>query len=335
MASLYKRGGVWYVALSIDGRRVCRSTRTRRKSEAYQFLTSFKNPPKKPFEILSLQDFTDKFLEYSAVNHAKNTVRLFRQVLGILVKMDPNLRLGDITPECIDRFKMVRLRQVKPVSVNIELRMLKSAFNTALRWKLLCDNPCKGIRFAHVPDQAPQFVTPGDFEKLIRTISEEWFRELVIFAVLTGLRRAEIVNLRWIDVDMEREVIHIQSNTRFRTKQGRRRTIPLNTTAFELLKRKQQQHGEYVFTIGGGGICGDWVTHLFKRYVRKADLPDPRLHFHSLRHTFASWLVQSGATLYEVQKLLGHSSSRVTEIYSHLQPEQMHRTVDRISLPLN
>jgi site-specific recombinase XerD len=117
-----------------------------------------------------------------------------------------------------------------------------------------------------------------------------------------------------------RGVIHIQSSPRFKTKQGKQRTIPLNSTALELLRgKRERQAGEYVFTLDGNGrISCDWVSHLFKRYVRKANLADDRVHFHSVRHSFASWLVQGGATLYEVQKLLGHSSSKVTEIYSHL-----------------
>ncbi len=177
----------------------------------------------------------------------------------------------------------MRLRAVKPVSVNVELRMLKSAFSTALRWKMIKENPCKGVPFAHVPEQLPIFLTPKDFEKLIHVIAEIWFRELVVFAVLTGLRRAEIVNLRWVDVDMERRVIHIQSSPRFKTKQGKQHTIPLNSTALELLRAKRgRQAGEYVFTLDGNvRISCDWVSHLFKRYVRKANLADDRVHFHS------------------------------------------------------
>ena len=91
---------------------------------------------------------------------------------------------------------------------------------------------------------------------------------------------------------------------------------------------------EFVFSIRDKQIDEDMLTHLFKEYVLKAGL-ESRLHFHSLRHTFASWLVQDGVSLYEVQKLLGHSNIAVTQVYSHLQPEGLHSTVNRISIPLN
>jgi site-specific recombinase XerD len=73
----------------------------------------------------------------------------------------------------------------------------------------------------------------------------------------------------------------------------------------------------------------------FKTYARNALGSATKLHFHSLRHTFATWLVQDGVSLYEVQKLLGHSNISVTEIYSHLQPEQLHGTVNRLQIALN
>ncbi len=75
-----------------------------------------------------------------------------------------------------------------------------------------------------------------------------------------------------------------------------------------------------------------WVSHKFKYYVYALRLTDNRLHFHSLRHTFASWLVQDGVSLYSVQKLLGHSSNNVTQVYAHLQPEQLHSTVERLQI---
>jgi len=77
-----------------------------------------------------------------------------------------------------------------------------------------------------------------------------------------------------------------------------------------------------------------YVSHKLKDYIRIAKLNE-KLHFHSLRHTFASWLAQDGVSLYELQRLLGHSDIAVTEVYSHLQPEQLHSTVYRIEIHFN
>lgn len=82
------------------------------------------------------------------------------------------------------------------MSVNVELRMLKGAFNTARRWKLLDVDIFDGVRLAEVPECARLFLTSQDFEELIACIKENWFREVVIFAVLTGMRRGEILKLQ-------------------------------------------------------------------------------------------------------------------------------------------
>jgi integrase len=150
------------------------------------------------------------------------------------------------------------------------------------------------------------------------------------------MRRGELINLRWKDIDLQRRLLHIESNPTFKTKQGKRRTIPLSDVAYHLLMSKHRtSFHEFVFTLKGKPIFDNWVTNKFKWYVYEAKLADDRLHFHSLRHTFASWLVQDGVSLYEVQKLLGHSNITVTQVYSHLQPEGLHATVNRISIALN
>jgi integrase len=236
----------------------------------------------------------------------------------------------------LDKYKSKRLKEVKAVSVNVELRMLKSALNTAKRWKLLDQNPCYGVTLAPVPERSPVFFSVQDFQTLLDSIREGWLKDIVLFAVLTGMRKGEILTLGWENVDLQRRLVQIETTPSFKTKQGRRRTIPLNDAALYLLKsRETRSTSNNVFTLNDRQVNESWVTHLFKRYVRKAGLKDDRLRFHSLRHTHASWLVQGGATLYEVQRLLGHSSPKVTEIYAHLQPEHLHATVNKISIGVN
>jgi site-specific recombinase XerD len=131
-------------------------------------------------------------------------------------------------------------------------------------------------------------------------------------------------------------VIHIQSNASFKTKQGKKRVLPLNDTALYIVEsRHGKDTSEYVFTLNGKKVFDGWLSHAFKRAVRSANLENGRLHFHSLRHTFATWLVQNGVSIYEVQNLLGHSSIAVTQVYAHLAPSQLQSAVDKISLSLN
>jgi len=159
---------------------------------------------------------------------------------------------------------------------------------------------------------------------------------IVLFAVLTGMRRGEILNLHWCDVDLVRKAVRIQSNASWQSKHGKRRTIPLSQTANLLLQRKVGiSASEYVFTLNDAKIYENWVTHLFKRYVREANLSNQRIRFHSLRHTFATWLAESNVSTWEIQKLMGHSDIKTTQAYSHIAAEGLHSTVNKISIEMN
>ncbi|MDD8019255.1 MAG: tyrosine-type recombinase/integrase [Bacteroidota bacterium] len=337
------KSGIWYVYYrGEDGKTKRTSTRSKLKTDSLRFLLSFKTSKVVKPKVISFIDFKKEFLQFADVNYRKGTAKIFRLSLTMFEKIIGNLPLASITPLHWDKYKAERLKTItngnpiSPVTINIDLRSLRSAFNTALRWKLIESNPFSKQPFCSVPEQAPVFFTRADFQKLIDTVKEGWLKEMIIFATLTGMRRGEILNLQWSDIDLSRKTITIQSNLNFKTKQGKRRTIPLNDTAVYILQQKAiKTVTDYVFTLNGKPIFSDWLSHKFKFYVYECKFKEDRLHFHSLRHTFASWLVQDGVSLYEVQKLLGHSNIAVTQVYSHLQPEQLHNTVNKIQIPLN
>jgi integrase len=219
--------------------------------------------------------------------------------------------------------------------VNIELRTLRAAFYTAQRWKMIEENPLRKVALCRIEEKAPCFLSLGEFRELHSAVKEEWLRDMMVLAALSGMRRGEILNLRWEQVDPRNGLITVQSSADFKTKGGKKRVIPMNKCLVEMFERRLRQNGEeFVFAVEGRKISRWWVSRKFKRYVLKLGLDD-KLHFHSLRHSFATWLVQDGASIYEVQKLLGHSSIKTTEIYSHLVPDGLRRTVDRISVELN
>jgi integrase len=267
--------------------------------------------------------------------YAKGNVTIYRATLRLLIEAIGDLPLSSITPRHIDTFKSRRLNVIKPVTVNLELRTLKAALNTAKRWNLITENPCDKVKRLSLPDQPPIYFKRDDLEKLLGQIQECWLKDVVVFAVMTGLRRGEIANLQWRDVNLEKRIISIHSSPTFRTKFGKNRLVPLNESAVQLLRiRMGLSTSDFVFSLNDKKIFPGWIQAKFKRYVFQAGLGN-ELHFHSLRHTFASWLVQDGVSIFEVQKLLGHSNIAVTQVYSHLQPETLHATVNRIALPMN
>jgi integrase len=294
-------------------------------------LTQFEELLKTKPKTANLAQFTTDFLEY-----AKPTVNIATIALRHLQSIAGDCLLTSLTQKHLDLYKTERLQAVRPTSVNVELRALRTIMNIAVRWRLLGSNPFSKMQLVRVPDLPPSYLNKADFEKLLAVIREEHFKELVIFAVVTGMRRGEILNLRWSDLDLNQKLVHIQSGPTFKVKCGKRRTIPLNEAAVQMLRaRFGHSVGEYVFTLSGEKFPESYVTHKFKDYVRRANL-DEQLKFKSLRATFASWLVMDGVPIFSVSKLLGHSEVATTaKHYAHLMPENMHSEVNKISLSLN
>ena len=153
----------------------------------------------------------------------------------------------------------------------------------------------------------------------------------MLFTANTGVRVSDLVNIAWSDVDFHNMTVRIFNKDDFQTKTKRERTIPLNETAYDVLSGFVR-NSEYVFCrMDRQKRDKHFICRSFKAAVRKAGLGED-FSFHSLRHTFASILVQKGISLYMVQKLLGHSNIKITEIYAYLASEKRHDVVAVLDL---
>jgi site-specific recombinase XerD len=241
--------------------------------------------------------------------------------------------LSEYTVNDIENYKQKRLETVSPTTLNIELRSLKSTFNYAVKWGLLQENPFRKVSLLKVPQKSPIYLTKEDFKKLMGVVKEPLLRDVFLFAVLTGFRKGEILNLKWSGVDFQKRQVTIENSDGFTTKSGKSRTVPLNDAVFDMLsKRNSGRNGcEYVFHRKGYKLNDLYLTHRFKKYVVDLGL-NPQLHLHSCRHTAASWLVDAGVSLYVVQNILGHANIATTQIYSHLSQNTLHESVNKVSL---
>ena len=177
----------------------------------------------------------------------------------------------------------------------------------------------------------PTNLTEEEFHRLHDATTIPLFKRMFEFAVLTGMRLGEILNLEWDGVDMEKRVIRISNTASFLTKTGKSRVVPMSDRIVALLTemKNEREDRTYVFELNGHRVSKSYVEHKFREYRKAAGIVDG-VSFHSLRHTFATWLVQKGVSIFEVQKLLGHSDIKVTQIYSHLAASDLHGAVNRI-----
>jgi len=330
---LSKRNGTYYVFYkNSQGRRTCISTKSKSKRDAHKFLAGLKDEIKKreeeKFHRIDIQSFSQKFLSYSALRHSYKTGKDYQNTFNQLKKYLGNVLLNEMSELKISEFLRDR-RRISVYAAGKDLRYLKCAFNWAIKQNYLLENPCKFIPPFQIPEQQPLFLTQDEFSNLINIIDNSTLKDIVIFAVNTGLRRNEILNLEWEQINLEEKFLILNNHTHT-TKSKRVRTIPLNQNAFEIIEKRANTNQELVFICNNVPVAPDYTTKKFKKYVIKAGL-NPKLKFHSLRHTFASWLVQKGISIYQVSKLLGHSDLKTTEIYSHLSPENFRTAVDMLN----
>ena len=329
---------LWYVDELGHKRKV--STKCRQKADALRFLQSFKRQEherKQNLSRVSLAEFTAKYLEYSKGVHTRSTNETNQASLNEFKRLIGDLPLHKIGVREIEAFLAEKRREASVWTARCYFTSLAAAFETAKRWGNVLENPFRLVAKPKTPELQPVFFTRSDFSALLKVIEDRDFRELVIAAISTGMRQGELLALRWDWIDFSRKVLTVKNTDDFLTKNRRSRVIPMTETLCKLLKgRKRNAVSEtaLVFHKNGKKLSRDFVSKTFKRYVVSAGV-DNRLHYHSLRHSFASWLAIDGVSLYAIQKLLGHSSSNVTQIYSHLAPEQLHATVDRLGVALN
>lgn len=336
--SLFKRyNGIYYITYLQDGIPKWKSTKAKLKHEALKVLSDFQQYLKRDVPKVTFQDFVNQFLTIKTNNLRESTIkRICLPAFDAFDRICGNRWLTAYTLKDVEEFKSKRLEECSPTTINMQFRALRSAFNLAIRWQMLADNPFSKSSQLKAPEQPPIYLTKDEFKRLLRVVEEDVLKEVFLFAALTGMRSGEISNLRWSEIDFQHRQITIKNSEHFKTKTGKNRCVPMNELVVSMLSRKElaQRFCEYVFQLKGQQLQQGFLSKGFKKYVRLVGLND-KIHFHSLRHTFATWLVQDGVSIYEVQKLLGHSSVKVTEVYSHLVASELHSSVNKILLNLN
>ena len=332
---LFKRGCVYYLALD-DGSRI--STHTRTKNDALRFLNNFNKgieQRKRSLQRITLKDFTSVLYAYSQGIHTASTARSDKSALNELTRFlgDAKLVSAVSVSDC-ERFLAQKTIEASVWTARKYYLALAAAFERAKTWGHCTTNPWREVKKPKTPEMIPVYFTREQIRTLLDVIDDRDLRELVIVAVLTGLRQGELLAMEWDWVDLTRRVITVKNTEGFTTKSKRVRVVPICEDAMTVFLSRWERFDvrhKTVFTRKGRPILGNFVTHRFKRYLVKAELPR-ELHWHSLRHAYASWLVQAGVSLFQVSKLLGHSSTSVNEIYAHLVPQDMHGVLGPLHL---
>lgn len=331
------KSGFYYVYYETsNGKRRSKSTKTKHKKDAIKFLNRFSKIIEEEFyqevKPITIKRFSFEYLRKSEPHLTWKTIKAYKTTFKMVLNHFGDVYLTDLSKQKVEEYLLKRATEVSLFVARRDLTNLSAAFNKAVSDGYLKENPCKGIKRYKLPETEPRFYKPEEFEKLISVMNDEDMRDLTIFAVNTGFRQMELLSMVWGQVNFEERLITLD-NRAYITKTKRIRSIPLNPDAYEILVKRfaRKIEGiEKIFTRFGKPINQNRISHNFKKYVYDAKI-NPKLNFHSLRHTFASWLVQSGVSIYVVSKLLGHSNVQTTEIYAHLRRDDLFNAVNSIT----
>jgi integrase len=228
----------------------------------------------------------------------------------------------EILPFDIDRIRLKAMKGLAPQSIKLTLSLLRRIVNYGVK-KKLCEPMTFKIEMPRVDNITTEDLNPEQINKLLQAIDEDPHPELAAImkiALYTGMRRGELLNLQWQDVDFQRGFIFIRS-----PKGGKSVSIPMNDSTRDVFEDLSKTESAYVFPGRKGKRRYD-VKRLIDRIREKVDLPPGFRPLHGLRHVYASMLASSGEVdLYTLQRLLTHKSPIMTQRYAHLRDESLRR----------
>ena len=290
-------------------------------------------PAKPAKKIITINELWEEYLSSSSALLTIGTVERKKSALKHLFKFFGDTQISEIDFVIIEKYLSFRKKEIlnkdsnlgkreQEISfrtANIELAVLSSLLNFALRRGYLEKNPAAGIKKLNELSRL-KTLSDSDIDKLIAGATNKLTRDLITFLIYTGCRKGEALNLKWDDVDLQNEVIAIKG-----TKTKYDRYIPISNVLKKVLEEINRQ-SDYVFCYKGKKLSN--FKGSFKTACRRAGIKDLRVH--DLRHVFASKMVMSGTSLYITGNLLGHRTPQMTMRYAHLAPYTLKKAVDDV-----
>ena len=325
--ALYKRNDIWWIRFTTpDGKRVRRSTKTTDKKAAQELHDRVKSEawrsdklgetPKKLWD-----DAANKWLIETShkADHKKDVGKLkwLDQHLG-------GMLLTDINRETIAKIAQIKSECASTTTANRYSALIRAILRkAAYEWDWLETVP--KVRMYKESNRRIRWLTRKQADELICELPTHQ-SNLARFALATGLRHANVLGMRWNQIDTDRHVAWVHPDE---AKARKAIAVPLNTDAMVVLQAQRGKHKEYVFTYKGNPIKRA-NTRAWQKALIRAGVENFR--WHDLRHTWASWHVQSGTPLNALQELGGWECIEMVRRYAHLAPEHLAEHAERIVL---
>ncbi len=289
---------------------------------------------RKEKEAITFKEFfDDTYYPNAKANKKEYTYKredaLFRLWIAPVVGNKP---FKDISPFDLEKIKKsMNSKKQSPRSIQYALALIRQIFNYAKIMKIYHgDSPTKNVKAPKIDNKRHKFLSHDEADKLLKALKmkSEQLYEISLVSLHCGLRAKEIFSLKWGDVDLERRQILIKD-----TKNNSNRVAYMTNDLVEMFSNKERKKpNELVFPDRNKKEIMK-ISNVFPKTVKDLKLnegivdPRDKVVFHSLRHTYASWMVENGTDLYTVKQLLGHKTLAMTERYSHVRNETLQKAV--------
>jgi|SRR4030095_15059243 len=286
-------------------------------------------------KVTNLIQLQEDVLEYVKYNFSLKTLEAYRLSLSNLIRILGNRALGLLGMKDFEKYKNERVSSVSKTTVNIEIRTIKAILNYAVRNGYLKTNPALNVRQFSIPEKEKLAFNSEELKKLLEAIADTLIKKITLFGLYTGCRLSEILHVQGKDLDFGKMILTIRNKVDFKTKTGKIRLIPISEELHSLIGNfKGNSEEDYLFSFDGKNIVSrDFVSHKFKKYLRKAKLPE-KYHFHCLRHTFITNLIKNNVSINFVKELAGHSDIQTTMSYVHIGLEDMRKAVNDLKIAI-
>jgi integrase len=343
--SVFKRGNKWQYDFWVDGKRYRGSipeARVKAQAERAEIKirdSAYEGIYGKSIDAPKLRDFiAETFLPWAKANKRTWVHDEFRS--RPLIEAMGSKTMDEISPILVEKYKRDRRAsktyrgtQRAPSTVNRELELLSKIFSLAIDQGLAIQNPCAKVKRLREDNERNRYLSDDEETRLLSVLigRRKSLRPLVVLAIHTGMRRGELLSLRWANVDLARGLIHVMNSHREQTKSGHSRSIPINQIAREELVSLHQQSDdtEYVFVNRQTGEPRTDVKTGFRSACRDAGVNDFR--FHDLRHTAATRLGDAGVDARRIMAILGHRCIQTSARYTHATDEGLRRAVETLA----
>lgn len=333
--TVFKKGNnKWYYRFQLNGKeyyRACKGAVDQKTALQYEAIVKaeimkgnlgiLNNKPKP-----TLKYAVKLYLEYSENN--KKSYQGDIRSTDVFLEYFGNIDLQDITPAKIEDFKRDVKRDTgnKNATINRYLQALSKMLNIAVANDLIAKNPMWSVKKLKENNYKTRVLSLEEEKRLFEELERGYevvgrnrikktiypyihLKPLIVCALQTGMRRGEILNLKWSNIDFEYNFIEL-----LETKSGKSRKIPISSKLMKVLN-DVKNNTEYVFINSYTGMPYNDIKRSFASLLNKAKIKDFR--FHDFRHTAATRMLEKGADIRTVQEILGHSSVSVTERYTH------------------